>query len=503
MRNRIALRALIATFSLASLACREDSAPTAVRLASPSRNESAGPLVESSLALSDTSLTDKYIVVLRDDVADPATYARNVASTHRGALTFIYRSVIRGFAGTFAPAAIQAIAKLPDVLYVEPVVRVSVAGAGSSTAQYWNLDFLDQASLTRDFVYAWDQDGTGVTTYLIDSGVNGSLSEFGGRAQTVADYSNQGGGWGVDCADHGTAVASLLGGATYGVAKNVQLRSVRIAGCDGAGDSSAEISAMDWVAANGVLPAVVNISIAGNLSSAVNSAVQRLENAGYRVVVAAGNFNDNAANHSPSSANTTFTVGNVEYTGSALQRASDSDYGYVVNMWAIGTGSAKLGVNGSPNSRAGTSMASPQVAGWVAVFLSANPGISKATLQLYAHTVTKMFVPNLPGAPGVWNNFLYTRLQFVSFINPQNAANVPAGNQFTFTTTQLSGQAPYTFAWKSNGSPVCANTSSCTLNAPGVLNTDIIQVTTTDALGRVWTEQAWLNGTCDDGGYSC
>jgi len=378
---------------------------------------------------------------------------------------------------------------------------LTATSSGSSSTSAFNLDIIDQSNLSRDNTYSWDQDGTGVTAYVLDSGLSAGLAEFGGRAQVVADFTDRGGGFGVDCANHGTSVAGLLGGSTYGVAKNVQLRAVRVLGCSGSSPSDWAIAGMDWVTANGVRPAVVNMSFGGSRSSAVNDAVQRLENSGFRTVVAAGNDNDDASNHSPSSANTTFTVGNALYNGSTLSRNPDSNFGIWVDMWAPGQNALTVNNAGSLTAFGGTSGAAPQVAGWTAIYLSTTPFMPKNSLVRYAGATSKMTIPNSGG----FGSFLYTRLQFVSWIN-EEVANVPAGTSFTFTSSQFQGSAPYSFTWTQNDIPVaaCAGKSSCTLFSPGTPgNGDVIKLITQDAAGRVWTDTQWLIGTCQDGGFSC
>jgi hypothetical protein len=79
--------------------------------------------------------------------------------------------------------------------------------------------------------------------------------------------------------------------------------------------------------------AVANMSLGGSRSTAVNSATASVVSAGVFMAVAAGNDNANAANYSPASEPTAFTVG---ATDSSDARASFSNYGSVVDVFAPG-----------------------------------------------------------------------------------------------------------------------------------------------------------------------
>ncbi|NCV44860.1 MAG: hypothetical protein EBW15_08760, partial [Actinobacteria bacterium] len=108
---------------------------------------------------------------------------------------------------------------------------VSVAFAAPVTQQLqndngwrpaWGLDRIDQRGSVLDDRYTYSSDGTGVDVYVFDSGINSAHEDFGGRV--VAGYTAINDGLGTeDCAGHGSHTASLIGGATYGVAKNVRL----------------------------------------------------------------------------------------------------------------------------------------------------------------------------------------------------------------------------------------------------------------------------------------
>lgn len=131
----------------------------------------------------------------------------------------------------------------------------------SGTNSNWGLDRIDQSHLPLDNSYTFDLAGKGVNVFILDSGVDVSHREFGGRAKTVyvsPQLQSQGG---VDCTGHGTHVAGVIGGTNSGVAKLVNLLSVRVIGCDDNSINTEVIAAIEWITQNAVLPAIINMSL--------------------------------------------------------------------------------------------------------------------------------------------------------------------------------------------------------------------------------------------------
>ena len=140
---------------------------------------------------------------------------------------------------------------------------------------------------------------------------------------------------------HGTAVASVVGGKDYGVAKQATLHSVRVLDYQGNGSFSNVIAGLNWVIANHADPAVVNMSLGvASVSSSLNSAVANTVAAGIPVVVASGNrkvegISWDACNWSPASAPSAITVGAT--TSSDSRDTSYSTYGSCLDLFAPGT----------------------------------------------------------------------------------------------------------------------------------------------------------------------
>lgn len=173
-----------------------------------------------------------------------------------------------------------------------------------------------------------------------------------------------------DCNDgngHGTHVAGTIGGVTFGVAKDVQLKSLRV--CKGTGKCPRDglIAALEKVAsASG--KRVVNFSLAGEYSQAVEDAKQKVLDAGAVIVVAAGNRSRDACDYSARSA-VSISVG---ASTDKDEKATFSNYGPCVSLWAPGEDirSAMVGGNGQAEAvLSGTSFAAPHVTGIVALQL--------------------------------------------------------------------------------------------------------------------------------------
>ncbi|KAG8708404.1 subtilisin-like serine protease, partial [Ceratobasidium sp. 423] len=169
----------------------------------------------------------------------------------------------------------------------------------------------------------------------------------------------------------GTAV-----GARYGVATSANIIAVKVLGDSGFGTNSDIIAGINWVASqarSSRRPSVANMSLGGDASAAVDSAVNNAVAGGLHFAVAAGNSNVDAAYTSPARVPAANTVGAVD---SNNRKWASSNYGSVLDVWAPGVNilSAWIGGPTSTNIISGTSMASPRVAGYIAVHIGNNGG---------------------------------------------------------------------------------------------------------------------------------
>jgi subtilisin family serine protease len=445
----------------------------------------AGGPKKAKLLKKERPVKDRYIVVLEDRVADVEAVADELVTKSRGRKDHIYAKAIKGFSANLSEKAALELAADPRVKYVEEDGVVSISA--TQTGATWGLDRIDQRDRPLNSTYVYNATGAGVKAYIIDTGINVAHNDFGGRAINGFDAVDNALP-AADCNGHGTHVAGTVGGTTWGVAKGVTLVAVRVLDCSGNGTDSGVIAGINWVTSDHAAgqPAVANMSLGGGVSQALDDAVNASINDGVTYALAAGNGDifgnpQNACNYSPARVANGITVGS---TTSSDARSSFSNYGTCVDIFAPGSSitSAWYSSNTATNTISGTSMATPHVAGAIALYLQGNTTATPATIAstfIANSTLNKVTNP-LTGSP---NRLLYTGFigggggplaPSISSFSPTSGG---VGTSVTISGANFTGATAVSFNNQSASFSV-NSASSITASVPNCSSTGLVRVST-------------------------
>ncbi|KAL7939700.1 subtilisin-like serine protease [Trichoderma chlorosporum] len=275
---------------------------------------------------------------------------------------------------------IKSIFDADEVAYIEADTKVQTTALVAQTnATPGLIRISNKAVGAQNYIFD-NSAAAGMTAYVVDTGIRVTHTEFEGRATFGANFVNTNN---TDENGHGSHVAGTIGGATFGVAKNIKLVAVKVLDASGSGSNSGVLNGMQFVvndvqAKKLVGKAVMNMSLGGSFSTAVNNAITALANAGIVPVVAAGNENQDTAKTSPGSAPQAITVGAIDATDDV--RASFSNFGAGVDIYAPGVNVLSVGIKSDIDTQilSGTSMATPHVCG-LAAYLMALQGVTNVT----------------------------------------------------------------------------------------------------------------------------
>ncbi|MEO7235979.1 MAG: S8 family peptidase, partial [Lapillicoccus sp.] len=362
--------------------------------------------------------------------------------------------------------------------------------------------------------YTYDATGSGVVVYLLDTGIRFSHVDFGGRATPGFDAINDGTAVN-DCQGHGTHVAGTIGGSTYGVAKGVTLKSVRVLGCTGTGTDAQVIAGIDYVTGqkqlNPVVPAVANLSLGGATDgAALDAAVRGSIAAGVTYVIAAGNDSvDECATYSPADVTEAITVG---ATTKSDAQAFYSSFGPCLDVYAPGGDGLFSGIvsdsiasDTATTSKSGTSMATPHVSGAAALFLQGSPAATPAQVASWVTSnATPSKISSLgSGSPDL---LLYTRLAATP---PPSVGTTQASINGSATKSKKSWTATATMTVRDASSGVTVSgatvtvqlssgatgTTSCTTGRTGTCSVSTSQTPNVPSVTYTVTDVAAPNTT--------
>ncbi|EXL58595.1 hypothetical protein FOCG_02100 [Fusarium oxysporum f. sp. radicis-lycopersici 26381] len=325
----------------------------------------------------------KYIVVMETNAVSKA-----VASTVTKIVSnadYTYSNLFNGFSASLTKSELKDLLNDPNIDFIEKVSTMH--GASTQKNAPWGLARISNKLPGKDHTtYTYDESaGEGTCTYVLDTGIEVDHPEFEGRARFVQNFVDNAD---LDANGHGTHIAGTIGSKTYGVAKKTQLFAVKVLNEYTAGQTSGILAGMDFIvedAATRKCPKgiVVNMSVSVASSPAINATARYIvksglaigqafctENlvvkSGYFLAVAAGNNDTDASRVSPSNEPMACTVG---ATAQNDTRASFSNYGVSVDVFAPGVDIKSTWIKGGVKLESDTSVATPHVTGLAAYLL--------------------------------------------------------------------------------------------------------------------------------------
>lgn len=383
------------------------------------------------------------------------------------------------------PSAPGAAAPGPDDTEVTlPTVLVSYGNIAASSGETvpWGVQAVWQG---RD-ISSLGNVGAGRWAFVIDSGILATTGDLAINTTWSRSWVTDESPF-TDGVGHGTHVAGTIaalanGIGVVGVAPGAEVVSLKVFNSSGGGASySTIISAIDY-AVNVITTnnldlsrVVINMSLGGPFSSALDTAVRNAADLGIRFAIAAGNGDSNgigvdADTVSPASAGDHPNVYCVSAVDSSYRMATFSNWDRIeagdsvddVDLAAPGVGVISYNASGQLVSWSGTSMAAPHVAG---------------LLLMGGVTPGDLVIPNAAGAPDpfAWGTgFPPAAGTPVPSYALSGPAGVDEGASLSLSLTSTNAAAGSTLYWRFSGSGISTADFSdlAALNGSVVLQSD-------------------------------
>ncbi len=319
-----------------------------------------------------TSVPGRYLVV---------TESSNASDILRGSTDRLLQTAEweGGFAVEGEIADIERLAHDSRIVSIEPDWIATTNGKPVAAACASSTSQTVPAGVTALGTSSFT--GSGVKVAVIDTGIDFAHTDL----SVVSGVGYVGNTTGSDDNGHGTHVAGTIAGrnntrGVIGVAPDASLYAVKVLDRRGSGSYSAIASGIHWAVDNGM--DVANLSLGGpSDSTTLSDAVTRAYDNGVVLVVAAGNEGLSATTSYPANYDgEVLTVSAVDMSNGSFP--TWSNYGIPpVDVAAPGVKICSTTRGGGYGTMDGTSMATPHVAGAVAVYVQGHPGATFADVE--------------------------------------------------------------------------------------------------------------------------
>lgn len=270
----------------------------------------------------ESAIKGEYIVQLLDEAS--LTAESGAMKILKDEPRYTWKSAINGFSATMDEQTLEAMRQHPDVKQITENGIVRAAGWAvpgtwkpmeyqtpnpandwlKQDKPVWGLARVSNKA-TKGTTYEYHKSqGEGICAWIVDTGIDAKHPEFEGRAENVLNMIKK--EENTDLHNHGTHCAGTVGSKTFGVAKKVLLKSIKVLGANASGPDDGIVEAINWMLEN--FPKrddckgghVINMSFtADNIHPAMKEGCAKLVKAGYHVAVASGNNNRDASKDSP------------------------------------------------------------------------------------------------------------------------------------------------------------------------------------------------------------